>query len=292
MKAQPLLLAAVLLIPAAAHAGDSEALTQLRGQGGASAPAAPADPDSVDVTITKYATADNTPVLKDFGREPKESDEALTVLRGGEPVRVIKQIPGWSYAEVNRRDFDEKAGNWGYVRGWIKLGGLSDGFPAAMATVPQQHSFPASPANPTDPKDLVVPGVEPSECREAFIKSLLTFVPPKANPPVPYVWGGSSHRGADCSGLVIAAMLESNCIAAAPPRRAQDQQRAAQPVALQNMKPGDLVFTGNPAHHVFVYVGNDGAGNRQVVEAMMTGTNVSLHSWSPRPGQTFGALLP
>ncbi|HXT00035.1 MAG TPA: NlpC/P60 family protein [Elusimicrobiota bacterium] len=284
------LLVLAMLVPLAARAADPEALDQLRGQG-AAAPAAPADPDSTDQTITKYAAADGTQVLKDNDREPKEGDEVLAELRGGEQVRVIKQIPGWSYAEVNRRDFDEKEG-WKYVRGWIKLGGLTEGFATAAASIPQQHAFPASPQNPSDPKDLLAPGADAGDCREAFIKSLLTFVPPKANPPVPYVWGGTSHRGADCSGLVVAAMLESNCINAAPPRRAQDQQRAARPVSLQDMKPGDLVFTGNPAHHVFTYVGNDANGNRQVIEAPQTGMNVYLHPWSPRPGQTFGQLLP
>lgn len=292
MKTPLVLLAAALLAPVLARAADPEALSQLRGEGGATAPAAPAEPESVDVKITKYAAADGTKVLKDTGDAPKEDDEVLAELRAGEPVRVIKQIPGWSYAEVNRRDFDDKAGSWGYVRGWIKLGGLSDGFPAAVASIPMQYSFPASAEPPADPKELLAPGVEAGACRDAFIKSLLTFVPPKANPPVPYVWGGTSHRGADCSGLVVAALLESNCMSVAPPRRAQDQQRAARPVSLQDMKPGDLVFTGNPAHHVFTYVGNDANGNRQVVEAKMTGTDIFLHPWRPSAGQTFGALLP
>ena len=74
----------------------------------------------------------------------------------------------------------------------------------------------------------------------------------------PYRFGGDSPQGFDCSGLVR-YVFERNGIAV--PRTAQAQQRAAQPVAADSLRPGDLVFfrvAGGAVNHVGIFVG-DGA---------------------------------
>jgi cell wall-associated NlpC family hydrolase len=71
----------------------------------------------------------------------------------------------------------------------------------------------------------------------------------------PYRFGGDSPQGFDCSGLVR-YVFEQHGIAV--PRTAQDQQRAAQPVAADSLQPGDLVFfrvSGGAIDHVGIYVG-------------------------------------
>ena len=55
------------------------------------------------------------------------------------------------------------------------------------------------------------------------------------------------------------------------------------------LQPGDLIFEGARAHHVYVYYGQDSAGNK-IIEAMQTGTLVTIKNF--RPGTTYGALLP
>jgi peptidoglycan hydrolase CwlO-like protein len=70
---------------------------------------------------------------------------------------------------------------------------------------------------------------------------------------VPYVWGGTTPSGFDCSGYVqyVFAHFRINL-----PRVASDQQGVGTYVTRDQLKPGDLVFFGDPAHHVGIYVGD------------------------------------
>ena len=76
-----------------------------------------------------------------------------------------------------------------------------------------------------------------------------------------------------------------------PPRVAADQQKAAARLSgPDQMQAGDLIFHGDPAHHVVVFLGK--SGGYMAIEAPHTGAFVNIHPWSPGPGQTYGALLP
>lgn len=68
---------------------------------------------------------------------------------------------------------------------------------------------------------------------------------------IPYVYGGSTPAGFDCSGFTQYVFGKAGI---SLPRTASAQQRAATRVS--NPKPGDLVFFGSPAWHVGIYTGN------------------------------------
>ena len=66
----------------------------------------------------------------------------------------------------------------------------------------------------------------------------------------PYHFGGADGAGFDCSGL---ALYVHERVGLVIPRTAADQQRAAHPVPLAQLAPGDLVFfhiRGHAIDHV------------------------------------------
>ena len=89
---------------------------------------------------------------------------------------------------------------------------------------------------------------------------------------VPYVWGGASPSGFDCSGLTMYCYAQ---IGIGLSHGATDQQRASKPVPLNALQPGDLVFFGNASysHHVGIYVGGG-----SMIDAPHTGAVVSYGS--------------
>ncbi len=74
---------------------------------------------------------------------------------------------------------------------------------------------------------------------------------------VPYLWGGTSPSGFDCSGLVYYVYAQQGVKL---PRVAADQARVGQPVTrVQDLLPGDAVFFADSSgyiHHMGLYIGN------------------------------------
>ncbi len=89
---------------------------------------------------------------------------------------------------------------------------------------------------------------------------------------VPYVYGGASPSGFDCSGLTMYVYAQ---IGIGLSHGATDQQRASTPVPLNALQPGDLVFFGSASYsyHVGIYVGGG-----TMIHAPHTGAVVSYGS--------------
>lgn len=111
----------------------------------------------------------------------------------------------------------------------------------------------------------------------------------------PYVWGGTTPAGFDCSGLVQYSYRK---LGVSLPRTSRQQYRVGAfipPNRLDLLMPGDLVFFGrggNPdaVHHVAMY-----AGDGKMIHAPQAGEMVSVSSLLERierRGDYVGACRP
>jgi cell wall-associated NlpC family hydrolase len=123
-------------------------------------------------------------------------------------------------------------------------GGISSGGPAS--------ADPAAPAGPPPPLAGGAAGaVQAAESQVG----------------VPYVWGGDTPAGFDCSGLVMWAYAQ---VGIGLPRTSGAQYGATTHIPLADIQPGDLLFYGpGGSEHVAMYVGGG-----SMVEAPYTGASV------------------
>lgn len=90
---------------------------------------------------------------------------------------------------------------------------------------------------------------------------------------VPYLWGGTTPRGFDCSGLVQYVYAKQGVTL---PRVAEAQAKVGTAIAPENLQPGDAVFFADRKgyiHHEGMYVG-DG----HFIHAPRTGDVVKISS--------------
>jgi lipoprotein Spr len=74
----------------------------------------------------------------------------------------------------------------------------------------------------------------------------------------PYLWGGTSHRGIDCSAFTQA--MYQSVYGVTLPRVSRDQHRVMERISMTNIREGDLVFfntRGKGVSHVGLFLGNN-----------------------------------
>ncbi|MDO9556621.1 MAG: NlpC/P60 family protein [Coriobacteriia bacterium] len=114
---------------------------------------------------------------------------------------------------------------------------------------------------------------------------------------IPYVWGGASTSGFDCSGLIMYVFAQHGMDL---PHYSGAQFQLGEKIAPAALQPGDVVFFGSPVHHVGIYVGGG-----YFVHAPSTGDFIKLsklaersdyagarrYDWKPRTGSIVGAVV-
>jgi cell wall-associated NlpC family hydrolase len=86
---------------------------------------------------------------------------------------------------------------------------------------------------------------------------------------VPYVWGGSSPSGFDCSGLIMWAYAQ---VGIGLPHYSGGQFAATTHISMANIQPGDLLFYGpGGSDHEAMYIGGG-----SMIEAPYTGASVLI----------------
>ncbi len=92
---------------------------------------------------------------------------------------------------------------------------------------------------------------------------------------IPYVWGGSTTAGFDCSGLV--SYVYQHAAGITLPHYTVSQESYVSKHFVSQAKPGDLLFWGSAGatYHVAIYIGNN-----QYVAAPEPGMNVEVETIS------------
>jgi len=85
---------------------------------------------------------------------------------------------------------------------------------------------------------------------------------------IPYLWGGATPAGLDCSGLVMYVYAQHGVVL---PHYSGAQFLMGAKIDYADLLPGDLVFFGSPIHHVGMYIGGG-----YFIEAPHTGDFVKI----------------
>ncbi|MCQ2249432.1 MAG: C40 family peptidase [Treponema sp.] len=114
-----------------------------------------------------------------------------------------------------------------------------------------------------------------SPVRQKFITCALSFV------ETPYVWGGDTPNGFDCSGFV--GYVSEHSIRARFPRTAHEMSLKLPPIKKEQREPGDIVFFRESPNarvtHVGIYCGvyrgpiKEFVGKRVFISAVSGGSN-------------------
>ncbi len=145
--------------------------------------------------------------------------------------------------------------------------------PAPTTPAPRPTTPAPAPTTPA-PKPTPKPTPPPPPPPPASSKAQQALEVAKRYIGVPYVWGGATPSGFDCSGLVMYSFAQ---VGVNLPRTSGGQYNATARVPVKQLQPGDLIFYaqgGNPnnrIYHVAFY-----AGNGMRVHAPSPGKRVEL----------------
>ena len=226
----------------------------------------------------------------DLRRSPSHASELRSQLLLGEPIRILPAKPrdGWLEVESLIDGYRGWMKSWGFVavgasalRSWVRRARLRVAAPIARIAAPEVGQGPLQPAflGARLVRRSARSGRLTVELPDGRLGAMpLRAVAAAGNPRIglasrlrslhgtPYLWGGRTAAGFDCSGLVQVVFAEQGV---ALPRDARDQLRVCRRLSEdETPRLGDLVFFGRPREPV-----------SHVGIALNSGTYVHCRGW-------------
>ncbi|MDD7363117.1 MAG: C40 family peptidase [Peptoniphilus sp.] len=173
-----------------------------------------------------------------------ENANGVYNLKKDQPVKVVSYQGGlFIIVDDNGKDFQIDPNYLDFGEGGVQAAKRE----VVQQQAPQANNKPAA-APSTDAAAPKVDGAKAQRVINSAYNKLGT----------PYVWGGTSAKGYDCSGLVYAVYV--NELGISLPRTSSAQSKVGTQVSRSNLQPGDLLFfntVGSGVSHVGIYIGND-----------------------------------
>ena len=208
----------------------------------------------------------------------------------------VRSGPGTSYSSLTRANTGEQAYIIGFNNQWYKviyhshIGYIRSDY-LDLTEIPYENK--ASKKEPLFFVNGQSTGVTPSasalnggstttsSTRQQIIDNAKKLL------GTPYVWGGTTPKGFDCSGFVQYVFNQSGI---SLPRTTTEQYKIGTYVAKSNLQPGDLVFLQNTYRagisHVGIYIGDGkmihASSSKGVVTSNLSSTYYTQHYYGAR----------